>query len=84
MRRQVIRGSNVVKIFNGEMELPAADNTAKALQVYRAANERFPQVPWPKPFHKTSHSSPSVTHAISPRSRTARSIWSSPPPLTGR
>ena len=47
---------NVVKIFDGEMELPAADNTAKALQVYRAANERFRQVPWPKPFHKTSHS----------------------------
>jgi hypothetical protein len=37
----MIRKNNVVKIFGGEMELPAADNTAKALQVYRAANERF-------------------------------------------
>jgi len=52
----MIRKNNVVKIFGGEMELPAADNTAKALQVYRAANERFRQVPWPSPFHKTSHS----------------------------
>ncbi|MGO9330537.1 MAG: DNA-methyltransferase [Steroidobacteraceae bacterium] len=51
----MIRKNNVVKIFGGEMELPAADNTAKALQVYRAANERFRQVPWPKPFHKTTH-----------------------------
>ena len=47
--------NNVVKIFNGEMELPAADNTAEALQVYRAANERFRQVPWPAPFNQTTH-----------------------------
>jgi modification methylase len=52
----MIRKSNVVKIFGGEIELPAADNTAKALQVYRAANERFRQIPWPNPFHKTWHS----------------------------
>ena len=52
----MIRSENVVKIFDGEMELPAADNSAKALQIYRAANERFRQVPWPKPFDKTLHS----------------------------
>jgi modification methylase len=52
----MIRKGNVVKIFGGEMELPAADNTAKALQVYRAANERFRQGPWPKPFDETTHS----------------------------
>jgi modification methylase len=46
---------NVVKIFGGEIELPAADNTSAALQVYRAANERFRQVPWPAPFGRTSH-----------------------------
>lgn len=51
----MIRKGTVVKIFGGEMELPAADNTAKALQVYRAANERFRQGPWPKPFDKTTH-----------------------------
>jgi modification methylase len=52
----MIRKDNVVRIFDGEIELPAADNTAQALQVYRAANERFRQVPWPAPFNKTVHS----------------------------
>jgi modification methylase len=51
----MIRRSNVVSIFNGEIELPAADNTAQALQVYRAANERFRQARWPQPFDKTRH-----------------------------
>jgi site-specific DNA-methyltransferase (adenine-specific) len=46
---------NVVKLFDGEIELPLADNTSEALQVYRAANERFRQVPWPKPFDSTKH-----------------------------
>jgi DNA modification methylase len=52
----MIRKGNVVRIFNGEIELPAADNTAEALQVYRAANERFRQIPWPAPFGRTTHS----------------------------
>ena len=52
----MIRRSNVVKIFDGEIELPEVDNTAGALKVYRAANERFRQVPWPRPFDETTHS----------------------------
>jgi len=51
----MIRGSNVVSIFNGEMKLPAADNTSEALAVYRAANERFRQTAWPAPFDGTTH-----------------------------
>ncbi len=49
------KNTNIVKVFGGEIELPAADNTAKALAVYRAANERFRQACWPKPFDKTTH-----------------------------
>jgi modification methylase len=51
----MIRKGNVVRIFGGEIELPAADNTAEALQVYRVANERFRQIAWPAPFGKTTH-----------------------------
>jgi len=56
MRAKMIRGNNVVKLFDEEIELPLADNTAEALQIYRAANERFRQRPWPKPFDSTTHS----------------------------
>lgn len=52
----MIRDSNVLRLFDGEIELPTADNTSEALQVYRAANERFRQVPWPAPFNATTHS----------------------------
>jgi modification methylase len=52
----MIRHGNIIKLFDGEIELPAADNTAEALQVYRAANERFRQLPWPAPFNQTRHS----------------------------
>src|ERR1700731_982338 len=51
----MIRGSNVVKLFDEEIELPLADNTSEALQIYRAANERFRQSPWPAPFDATTH-----------------------------
>lgn len=51
----MIRGNNVIKVFDEEIELPLADNTAEALQIYRAANERFREVPWPKPFDRTTH-----------------------------
>jgi DNA modification methylase len=47
---------NVIKLFNGDIRLPAADNTTQALKVYRAANERFRHVAWPAPFDKTTHS----------------------------
>ncbi len=49
------RGNTVIKLFDGEIELPHADNSSEALQVYRAANERFRQAPWPKPFDCTKH-----------------------------
>jgi DNA modification methylase len=47
--------SNVVTLRGEEIELPLADNTAEAAQIYRAANERFREVPWPPPFDKTCH-----------------------------
>ena len=52
----MIRKSKIIKLFDEEIELPLADNTAEALQIYRAANERFRQVPWPAPFDQTTHS----------------------------
>lgn len=51
----MIPGKNIIKFFGGETELPSADNTAEALQIYRAANEYFRQVPWPEPFNATAH-----------------------------
>ncbi|MCR9123237.1 MAG: site-specific DNA-methyltransferase [Phyllobacteriaceae bacterium] len=46
---------NVVELFDGDIELSAADNTPEGLKILRAANERFRQVPWPRPFHQTEH-----------------------------
>ena len=51
----MIRHSNVIRLLDGDIELPIADNTTEALQIYRAANERFRQVAWPKPFDRTTH-----------------------------
>jgi hypothetical protein len=45
----------MVKIFGEEIELPLADNTAEALQIYRTVNKRFRQTPWPRPFDTTTH-----------------------------
>jgi site-specific DNA-methyltransferase (adenine-specific) len=45
----------MVKIFGEEIELPLADNTAEALQTYRAVNKRFRKAPWPRPFDTTTH-----------------------------
>jgi site-specific DNA-methyltransferase (adenine-specific) len=63
MARQ--RPRNVVDLFGGReppepatldnFELPLRDNTAEALQILRAANERFRDVAWPQPFNKTAH-----------------------------
>jgi DNA modification methylase len=47
---------NVIKLFDGDIRLPLADNTSQALKIYRAANERFRQIAWPAPFDKTTHS----------------------------
>lgn len=49
------RTSNVIKLFDGDIRLPFADNTSQALKVYRAANERFRQIAWPTPFDLTRH-----------------------------
>jgi DNA modification methylase len=51
----VIRQTNVVTVFDGAVDLPSADNTEEALRTYRAANERFRGIPWPKPYDKTTH-----------------------------
>src|SRR4051794_19900405 len=51
-----MKKANVIKLFDGEIHLPVADNTSQALSIYRAANERFREIPWPAPFDKTEHS----------------------------
>jgi DNA modification methylase len=45
----------MVKIAGEEIELPLADNTAEALQMYRTVNKRLRQIPWPRPFDTTTH-----------------------------
>lgn len=45
----------VVKLHGDDFELPAADNSPEALKIFRAANERFRQVPWPAPYDATTH-----------------------------
>lgn len=47
--------TNVFKLRGETFSLPSADNSSEALQIYRAANERFRQMPWPEPFAKTTH-----------------------------
>ncbi len=47
--------TNVFKLRGETFTLPSADNSSEALQIYRAANERFRQMPWPEPFAKTTH-----------------------------
>lgn len=46
---------NVVPLHGEANVLPLADNTSEALQIYRAANERYRHVPWPAPFDRTTH-----------------------------
>jgi len=55
MGRAEMSSEKVVPLFDGEVELPANDNTTEALKILRAANERFRQVPWPEPFRSTQH-----------------------------
>src|SRR5579872_6387505 len=47
--------NNVISLFDGDIRLPEADNTSQALKVYRAANERLRQIPWPAPIDATTH-----------------------------
>ncbi|MBF6560999.1 MAG: site-specific DNA-methyltransferase [Candidatus Binataceae bacterium] len=49
------KNSKVVRLHGEDIELPLADNTSEALQIYRAANERFREAPWPAPFNCTRH-----------------------------
>lgn len=35
--------------------LPTSDNTAENLQILRAANLTFREIPWPEPYNTTSH-----------------------------
>jgi site-specific DNA-methyltransferase (adenine-specific) len=51
----MIRESNVVELFGKQVELPTADNTSEAMVIYRAANERLREIPWPKPYNATNH-----------------------------
>src|SRR5205085_5921649 len=46
---------NVIRLHGEDIELPLSDNTPEALKIFRAANERFRQIPWPAPFDKTEH-----------------------------
>lgn len=49
------RENNIVHLFDETIELPLADNTSEAVVIYRAANERFRQIPWPAPYNETHH-----------------------------
>lgn len=46
---------NVIRLAISEDHLPTADNTAEAVKIYRAANERFREEKWPAPFDQTRH-----------------------------
>ena len=45
----------IVKLHGDDFKLPVADNSSEALKIFRAANERFRQVPWPAPYDATTH-----------------------------
>lgn len=47
--------SNVITLHGQDIELPLSDNTSEALRIFRAANERLRQIPWPEPFDRTEH-----------------------------
>ena len=47
--------AQIINLHGGEFRLPAADNSSEGLKVYRAANERFRQIPWPSPYNSTTH-----------------------------
>lgn len=46
---------NVLQMFSEDPEFAIADNTPAGLKIFRAANERFRQIPWPAPYDKTVH-----------------------------
>lgn len=47
--------TNVFQLRGETFTLPSADNSSEALQIYRAANERFREIAWPEPFSRTTH-----------------------------
>jgi DNA modification methylase len=47
--------AKVIKLHGDDWKLPVADNSPEALKIFRAANERFRQVPWPAPYNATTH-----------------------------
>lgn len=47
--------AQIINLHGGEFRLPTADNSSEGLKVYRAANERFRQIPWPAPYNSTTH-----------------------------
>ena len=49
------RETRAVELFPENINLPDADNTSEGLKILRAANERFRQLPWPSPYHQTTH-----------------------------
>jgi site-specific DNA-methyltransferase (adenine-specific) len=54
-KQKAAKAANVVPLFTEEIELPPSDNTPEGLKIFRAANERYRQVPWPAPFNRTEH-----------------------------
>ncbi|MBR0852138.1 site-specific DNA-methyltransferase [Bradyrhizobium diazoefficiens] len=54
-KKQAAEVANIIPLFSEEIELPPTDNTPEGLKVFRAANERYRQIPWPAPFNKTQH-----------------------------
>lgn len=47
--------AKIIKLHGDDWKLPVADNSPEALKIFRAANERFRQVPWPAPYNATTH-----------------------------
>lgn len=47
--------TNIIKLPDEIISLPLNDNTSDALKILRAANERFRQIAWPKPYDVTNH-----------------------------
>ena len=45
----------VIELPGANVELPLADNTSEALKIFRGTNERFRELPWPRPFDRTTH-----------------------------
>lgn len=47
--------AEIIRLREPTFELPSADNTSDALQIYRAANRKFREEQWPAPYASTTH-----------------------------